>query len=366
MKKINLIQDIATPHNNVIINSFLGRQDVSIRLWYAEELNSKRYPWSKNITHEHFTAAIYGRCLNLKFVVNCLLKRDELFLIVGWMNINTILLHLLFYITRKQFNHWTDLPNDKHKNIFGRLKSYVAYFILLHSRSRIFCVGKSTLDYFIGRGFSPDRLINLPIFVDVIDDLAIYRSKNQEVSGKYNLSPDGILISAGSRLIYDKGFDLFIIAISKIQRKLRKKIKCIIVGSGEEELNLIGLIKRLDLESVVVIERWLDFDDFMRLVANSDIFVQPSRFDAYGSTIFGMSLGVAVIGSSGAGAAVDRINHGLNGLIYNWCDTDLLASHIEYLIINTEFRHKIASEGHLTAKGWHPSIGVDIIVGHAI
>ena len=130
MRRINLVQDIATPHNNVLISSFLGRQDVSLKLWYAEESNFKRYPWSSNITHEYLPASIYGRNLNWRFIVNCLLKKDEVFLIVGWMNINTILLHLIFFVTRRRFNHWTDLPNDQHKNILGRLKSSFAYFVL--------------------------------------------------------------------------------------------------------------------------------------------------------------------------------------------------------------------------------------------
>ena len=36
-KTINLIQDRATPHNNVLISEFKKNTDVKLNVWYAED-----------------------------------------------------------------------------------------------------------------------------------------------------------------------------------------------------------------------------------------------------------------------------------------------------------------------------------------
>ena len=110
---INLIQDLATPHNNVLIGEFKERDDVQLNLWYVEEMDNNRYQWKANITHEHFPARLYGSRLNWRFLLYCLTHTSERYVIVGWMNRNTKLLHLLFFLLRRRYNHWTDLPNPK-------------------------------------------------------------------------------------------------------------------------------------------------------------------------------------------------------------------------------------------------------------
>ena len=90
------------------------------------------------------------------------------------MNINTRLLHVLFFILRRPYNHWTDNPNP----MFGSMKlkdrvvRWSAYKLLKFSRCKVFCVGRTAVEYFKSIGFSEDRLVNLPIFVTVEDDIS--------------------------------------------------------------------------------------------------------------------------------------------------------------------------------------------------
>jgi len=365
---INLIQDLATPHNNVLIEHFIGREDVEIKLWYAQAQEKNRYQWNTDISQQHCPATIYGNGVNFDFLRYCLAHRDERFVIVGWMNSNTRLLHLLFTLLRRPFNHWTDMPSraDNGMPLRKRTLRWLAYRLLRYSRSRVFGVGITTVEFLRALGFPEHRLFSLPIFVSVDEDIMDYQARREEMHRRYMVPRGGFLLSAGSRLIFSKGYDLLIKAIADLPDALRHTIKLVIVGSGEESVSLQGQIKALGLQDTVQIENWLDIADFKALIANSAIFIHPSRFDSYGGTTLGMALGVPVIGSTGAGAAVDRIEHGVNGLLYDATDTKALAGHIAALLEDSDLRQRIGHAGRETALHWHPSRGVEILLQYSI
>jgi glycosyltransferase involved in cell wall biosynthesis len=363
--KVNLIQDLATPHNNVLIEAFKKQNNIELKLWYAEYEDMSRYQWKKNLTDEHYISEIYGTKFNLRFLVDCLKRKDEKFIIVGWMNINTLLLHILFFILRRPYNHWTDAPNPHSVkfNTFKRIKRNIAYFVLKNSNCKIFCVGNNTINYFLKQGFFTSQLINLPIFVKTNDNLDIYYKRKTSLYEKFNFDESTFLISTGSRLIYEKGFDLLIFSISLLKDKnFFHKIKLIIVGSGSELEKLKKMVIQYNLENIIFFESWLSIDDFKTLIANSHLFIQPSRFDAYGATTLAMSLGTTVLGTYESGAAFDRIIDGENGFLYHAEDTIILASKIEHLILNNEQRKKMGISAYETSMKWPPEKGVEIIL----
>jgi len=366
---INLIQDLATPHNNTIIKQFVGNKNVQLNLWYAETQDKKRYQWSNDITNQYFQANIYGKSLNLSFIRYCLTHSKEKYFIVGWMNINTKILHILFFLFQRPFNHWTDHPQENkkkeskwHINFFR----FMFYWMLSNSKCKVFVVGKITITTFLKKGFPQKMLVNLPIFVDVDEGLMEYKSQKAKIQAKFNVPVGGYLLSAGSRLIYEKGYDLLISSISKLPTELKEKIKLIIVGSGNQFLNLKQQIDMASINNVIEIQEWMDIEDFKALIANSEIFFHPARFDAYGGTTLGMALSVPVIGSRGAGAAVDRIKHGVNGYLYEPEDIHTLSEQIITLLRNDELRKQMAIEAYNTAREWHPSLGADIIIKNSI
>ena len=371
MKKkpvINLIQDLATPHNNVLIKAFLARNEVTLNLWYAASSNLNQYQWKEDLANQHLPSTIYGKKLNFSFLLYCLRSNHEKFVIVGWANRNTQLLRLLFFLLRRPFNHWTDLPNPNQqaKPFLRKLFRRGAYRLLRYSNCKIFCVGQLTIDHFRSLGFRDSRLINLPIFVEVDEDLPRYRADRSQLRDQFRVRTNGFLLSSGSRLVKDKGYDLLIQAISRLPLDLRNAIKLVIVGSGEQVNALSKQIEELHLEDIVHIEKWMDIADFKCLVANSDIFIHPARFDAYGGTTLAMALEVPVIGSRGAGAAVDRIVQGSNGYLYDYNDTEALACYIENLINDGSLRNAMAAAARSTALQWPPGRGVDILLRHTI
>ncbi len=368
MITINLIQDRATPHNNILIRHLVGSPNVRIKLWYSRDQDMDRYPWSTNITHEHIPAKIYGTKFNWSFFKYCLSHPHERYVIVGWANINTRLLHLLFFLMRRSYNHWTDLPKtpigaDGLKKRFVR---WFAYKILKYSKSKVFGVGSTTLYHLNGIGFADTKLVNLPIFVETDEPLSLYQSRREMILHNYSIKPSDFVLVSGSRIVYEKGYDLLIRAIALVDLEVRRELKLIIVGSGPSVQDLERLIVELNLSNQVIIEKWLAIDDFKNLIANCDVFVHPARIDTYGGTTLGMALGVPVIGSYGAGAAEDRIQQGRNGFLYQAEDIASLANFITLLYQNPSLRKRMGSEALKTARAWPPSRGVRILIEHSI
>lgn len=365
---INLIQDIATPHNNVLIAQFKDNTNIKIKLWYAYAKDQGRYQWANDITHEHFEAEIYGTGINWKFLKYCLAHQDEKFVIVGWININTRLIHLLFFLLRRPFNHWTDLPHlqTNKTTLKKKFLRWIAYKILKHSKANILGVGVTCLNFFRELGFSEKRLVSLPIFVQVDEDIPAYKAKRDHVFANYSIKPDCIVISAGSRIIHEKGYDLLIKAVGLLDETIRKHIKIVIVGSGSGVQELEQLIIDLKLANQIVLEKWLAIEDFKSLIVNSDVFIHPSRFDSYGGTIYGMALGVPVIGTYQAGAALDRISQGRNGFLYDAEDIQTLANFITLLFNNPELRKHMGEEARITALQWAPRRGMKILEENTI
>jgi glycosyltransferase involved in cell wall biosynthesis len=363
---INLIQDIATPHNNILISKFKNRDDVKLNIWYAIESNQNMYQWKNDLTNEHFRAIIYKKNINFNFLLYCLKNRHEKFIIVGWMNINTKILHMLFFLLRRKYNHWTDLPDNTPKNIYYTIKKYFMYWVLKNSNAKIFCVGKSAINYFKNLGFESNRLVNLPIFVNTNKDLNYYLKQKDFIYKQLSIKTTDFLISAGSRLVHTKGYDLLIDAISSLESRLKNVIKLVIVGSGDSLEYLKNKTIELNLINQIIFKEWMEFEDFEFLIANSKIFIHPARFDSYGGTIFAMSLGVPVIGSFQAGAAADRIVNGVNGYLYDAYDVQKLSNLINNLYNNPELIKTFGENAFATSKEWPPEKGVEIILNNSI
>lgn len=367
-KPINLIQNLATPHNNVLIGCFKKYSEAEIRLWYERGQDHEKYQWATDITHEHFHAEIYGSSINWKFIRYCLGHRNERYVVVGWSNANTRLLHFLFFLLRRPYNHWSDLPRtlDRSASMRSRLARWLAYRVLRYSNATIFCVGKLTMDYFRRLGFPESRLVNLPIFVQSDEELASYHVQRKEIFSRYKIGDDDFVLSAGSRIVHDKGYDLLIQAVALLDEDIRQHVRVLIVGSGVQLTELERLVQELELEEQVILEKWLDITDFKALIANSHVFIHPARVDSYGGTTLGMALGVPVIGSYGAGAAVDRIEQGRNGFLYQPDDVRALANLITLLYRYPELRSYMGQEARKTATSWPPERGVEIMVNNAI
>lgn len=367
-KIINFIQDVATPHNNVLLRALYGKLGFSLNVWYCQKHGSM-YGWKVDLANAIKPALFYRHnVIDLKFVFFVLKNKKIKNLIVGWANPSAKLLILLFFILRKPYNMWIDLPDDTKKNnsviMFFRERYYD---MLKYSKVQVFCVGEIAVSYFKRRGFSAKKVINLPIFIDIPGKYFVTADEKSRIRQIYAVEKNAFFISAGSRLVYDKGYDLLIDAIASLDKKIKDKVKCVIVGKGEERANLQKRINFNSLQRHICIVEWMEIENFNLFIAASDVFVHPARRDAYGGTIYALAVGVPVIGSASAGAALDRIKHGENGFLVHDNSVCEYAKYLEELFyLSSERKEQFGLAAINEAKKWPAERGVEILLNNLI
>jgi len=364
MKIINFIQDEATPHNNLLLKAL--NDTVELDLWYATD-QSKNYTWKSDLTNAIKQAYVYGnKGVSWRLIRRVLFKKNHKFFLVGWSNPTTKVLLLLFFLLKKDFSIWFDHPQDsKNRGMLKHLFREFFYLILKYSKGKVFCVGENTISYFCRRGFEMEKLINLPVFVSLEKYKEDYFHDKDIYKKKYSIDDEILLITSGSRLVKEKGFDLLIKSIELVTNQNR--VKLVIFGQGEEEQNLRKQISDCKLEDIIYLEPWMDINEMKSLISCSDLFIHPARWDAFGGgTLNAMSLGVPVIASNQSGSGPDRITHGENGWLYEASDYKKLAGYINSCCENREVLKLMGIKARKEAEKWSVSYGCEIIKGNIL
>lgn len=140
-----------------------------------------------------------------------------------------------------------------------------------------------------------------------------------------------------------KGLKYLIEAIPEVSAKF-PNIKSVIVGEGPQRPYLEKLIKNLKIENhVILVGRQKEIP---KLLKSSDIFVLPSRREAFGLVVLeAMITGLPVIASQ-TGGIPEIIEHGKTGLLVKPENPEPIATTLIDLISNPEKRQKLATAGH--------------------
>jgi glycosyltransferase involved in cell wall biosynthesis len=354
---LHLFQDLATPHNNALIAAFRRQYpDVRLVTWYTMR-TYKLLPWKESLADETDNAYAdtwAGRWRALRAGVSS----REPYLMVGYMKLTAKLIILLRTLLGRELYYWSDHPTEA-RSAAQRLLRRLAYGIIRRGARKVFVAGERTKDYFVPYGFRREELVNLPIFVDVPPPAA---QDGQPIRDRYGVADGQRLAVAASRLDYAKGYDLLLEALAMLSGAEKAKLRVVIVGSGPEADNLRRMTEEKRLQDVVRFEPWLEPGEYQRVVAAADFFLHAARFDAFGGgTLFAMVAGVPVVGSDGAGSALDRIVDGRNGFLYRRESPADLAEAIRRMLADDAARREMGRNARRTAEEWPPERGARII-----
>ena len=356
MVTINIVSDLATPHNNCLVQAIRRVPKTRVVTWYAERVRSSQ-PWAGPLGGEVDNHYLNSGLSGLKLLGRALWRSDETFLLVGYSNGYTRFLMILFTLLRRPFLYWTDYSAEP-GSAFRAVVRKGIYRVLNVSRSHILAVGERCVKRFVDSGFSVDRVTNLPIFIDIPPK----PNGSPAVRERFGIGAGRRLLVAASRLSPEKGFDVLIKAIDLVEPALRGQLSVLIAGSGPEKERLEKLARCYGVGAQFIFVPWVEPDEYLRIVSAADVFVHPALFDAFGASIYAMALGVPVIGSDGAGAPLERISHGVNGLIFRRGDAKDLARCIAALLGNDGLREEIGRRARQTAERWPPERGANILL----
>ncbi|MBJ2187814.1 MAG: glycosyltransferase family 4 protein [Muribaculaceae bacterium] len=139
------------------------------------------------------------------------------------------------------------------------------------------------------------------------------------------------IIQVGRLLTVHKGQDILVEA-ARMLRDRGVAVQIDIVGPGPSEAELASLISRYDLSDTVTLTGPRTPEYLAQHLADYDLFVHPSRFEAFGLAIVeAMAAGVPVLVSD-VEAQMEVIDDGACGYFFKNGDPASLADMIEYVM----------------------------------
>lgn len=338
---------------------FLLGQGYSVSLITTQENTSASAPYQIK------SAKIYGKFLLIQDKIAKLLQEEEkdcdIFIAYGPALIwgsglyrkrggkTPVIAFVNNYLPLMSQSNLELSPNllSRLKDIFFHFKIRLWYLIWGKSWARYidFYLFDSPvlLNIYKGYGFDNKKLGVLPEFINV--------PQTKDIGPEKLAKTPANLLYVG-RIVYDKGLDLLIEALSQLDKST---LRLDIVGAGQEKTNLESLVKNLDLESVVSFHPWLDQEQLANFYAQSQIFIHPCRWvEPFGRTIVeAMAHGLPIITTEGTGSTWVM---GPAGLSFKNSDVRDLSEKIKILISNQELRKNLQVLARERAASFDKSI----------
>lgn len=149
------------------------------------------------------------------------------------------------------------------------------------------------------------------------------------------------------RLVPAKGLDILLKACAELKRRGHDYVLHII-GDGPFRPELEGLAKELGIYTETIFYGYtLHPEEFMPFF---DIFVLPSRAEAFGSVFAEAALSCLALIGSNVGGIPEQIEDGVNGLLIPPEDVMALSDALEKVITDPSFRYELSRSAWEKAK----------------
>jgi glycosyltransferase involved in cell wall biosynthesis len=205
-----------------------------------------------------------------------------------------------------------------------------------------------------GMGCPKSKLFNFPYFVD-----ADYFPLSE---GDTRNGPLRIL-SVG-RLAKSKAHDMAIGAITSLLQDNADlpEVEYTIIGDGPERPALERLARCASSRCRVSFPGWLEQVEIRSRLQHADVFLHPSHEEPYGvSVLEAMAAGLPTVVSDACGVAIDRFEHGANGLVFEAGNMSDLKGQLSIVLSDAGLRRSMGQAARKTADSWHLGRGVDLV-----
>jgi glycosyltransferase involved in cell wall biosynthesis len=181
-------------------------------------------------------------------------------------------------------------------------------------------------------------------------DLARFRSRKsfediRDFAKYYCIPKSHNYIVFIGRLVPQKGVIYLLRAIALL-REQGEEFVVIICGDGPERHKLEKEAKRLKLSKIVIFTRFVHHDDVPILLSIANIFILPSIFEEFGSTLLeAMAMRLPIVASR-IGGIPENIKHKKNGLLVTPMDAKCLADAISAFLHDPSWAHQLGEQAY--------------------
>lgn len=189
-------------------------------------------------------------------------------------------------------------------------------------------VSKAVRDFLSSKiGKPPDE--TPVIYNGIAPPTPLTNEEIRELRAKWGVDDCDRVIGSVGRLDWQKGYDLLLNALSKLDKATPsgEKIGMVVLGEGMERGKLEGLIKALAFKNVVVKLPGYHADA-ARQAGAFDVFAMPSRYEGFGLTLIeAMAHGLPIVAAN-IDSLPELLANYANGTTVNFNDPRTAAKHL--------------------------------------
>ena len=247
-----------------------------------------------------------------RFGIARTLRREEADLAITWMS------------------RASQLTSPRPCPVAARLGGFYPMRNFRHCR-RFIPITRGLADHVAAAGVPRDRIHVIGNFIDETPAQPLDRAA-------FDTPPDAPLLFACGRLHVNKGFDVFLQALTRVPQA-----HAWIAGDGPLEADLRALCSRLGLDARVRFLGWRSpVNAFLR---TADAFVCPSRHEPHGNIVLeAWAHGCPIVAADTHGPA-ELIEHGRTGWLCRNEDADDMARGMDRLLREPAMRRELAEAG---------------------
>lgn len=342
--KILFFNAIPLPHS-IDIHKLLINDGYNVDFWYLKDIK-KLYPWQK--VNNNIKYNIYATKVN-KFIKLLLsAKESKLVIITGWYTATHVLLALFCKIIGIKYCYWLDVPEQPAHGFRTEIKRW-----LLNLADALFVTGKNGIEFFVKEyNVNSNKCYDFPYLEvqDMPSEIYFINYKRE----KDLLLGDKIKILISNRFLPRKGYRTVLNALQMISKHDLHQLQITILGTGPEKKLYDKEFAKL--EGHIVLKGWVEYDDYLNFLLYSDLLIHASIHEPFGiPPLDAMRYGKLVIASRGVMSCLDRIEHGLNGYLFDSEDSNSLAKYIKILISNKSMIYQMGKLAQKTSLcfGYH-------------
>lgn len=138
-----------------------------------------------------------------------------------------------------------------------------------------------------------------------------------------------------------------------------------IIGTGDEEERLEGLVKHYDLQETVSFLGSISPEEVREHMEDANIYLFTSDFqEGWGAVLNeAMNSGCAVVASHAIGSVPYLLEYGKNGLLYKFGDNDDFFNKVKYLLDNPKKQKEFGEAAYKTlSKMWNAEVAAERLI----
>jgi len=223
--------------------------------------------------------------------------------------------------------------------------SWLSLCVTFRFVNRFIAVSEAVKNALREKGKVPASKIS--VIPNGVDDSRFFPSVSPEVRSELDVEDGELVIGSIGRFCKTKGFDVLLCAFSKLLAN-GSKVRCVLVGNGEEEHFLNALLRDLGIENQVCIRGYCSWPE--KILRGIDIFVLPSREEGFPMVLLeAMTTGLPVIASD-VGGVREIVQHNITGILVKPDDTESLLAALQRLVSAPSLRTHLGAAAQRLSK----------------